>query len=385
MAVMGAFMPTIKSTYGPIACAARVENDDLDAVVHGSAHGSAGMPPADRNQPTHGPPRACDNSGVAALTRVHDERREARVERVRQGICETIAPFDLRIGKDQDCRAEIHSVDLGMIRIVCAKGERIDGEVVRTSRLIRRSDPDLCKIDLQLHGRTVVGQDDRQAALPAGAFSFVDLSRPCELVGDLNGVVAVMFPRALLPLRYQDTRQLAGEAFDSALVTTLIGQVVGRLQDYIGPSGGRVGSAVFDLITAALSTRLDRPATMLPDTQLWRVKTYIEDRLADRDLSAGQIAAAHHMSLRYLYRIFETEQTSVGSWIRARRLDRCRRDLADPALLGRSVSAIGARWGFVDATHFGRAFKTQYGMTPSEFRRASCTDSRDRMPTGPPI
>jgi len=301
------------------------------------------------------------------------------VERVRQGICETIAPFDLRIDKDQPVNAEIHAVELGMIRIVYAAGERIDGEVVRTARLIRRSDPDLCKIDLQLSGRTVLGQDDRQAELTAGSFTFVDLSRPCQLVGDLNGVVAVMFPRALLPLRYRDTRQLAGEAFtaaDSALVAALVGQA----KDYTGPSGGRVGAAVFDLITAALSARLDRPLTMVPDTQLWRVKTYIEDRLADRDLSPGQIAAAHHMSLRYLYRIFETEQTSVGSWIRARRLDRCRRELTDPALLGRSVSAIGARWGFVDATHFGRAFKTQYGMSPSEFRRASCTDSRDNVP-----
>ena len=70
---------------------------------------------------------------------------------------------------------------------------------------------------------------------------------------------------------------------------------------------------MFDLITAALSARLDRPATTLPDTQLWRVKAYIEDRLADRDLSPGQIAAAHRLSLRYLYRIFETEHTSVGS------------------------------------------------------------------------
>lgn len=301
------------------------------------------------------------------------------MERVRQGICETIAPFDLLIDQDQEVNAEVHSVDLGMIRIVFAEGERIDGEVIRTSRLIRRSDPDLCKIDLQLSGRTVVGQDDRQAELPAGAFSFVDLSRPCQLVGDLNGVVAVMFPRSLLPLRYRDTRQLAGEAFtaaDSALVVALVGQV----KNYTGPSGARVGSAVFDLITAALSVRLDRPVSMSPDTQLWRVKTYIEDRLADRDLSPGQIAAAHHMSLRYLYRIFETEHVSVSSWIRERRLDRCRRDLSDLTLLRRPVSAIGAHWGFVDSTHFGRAFKIRYGMTPSEYRRLSCTDSRDRIP-----
>jgi AraC-like DNA-binding protein len=323
--------------------------------------------------------------GVAGL-RAHDLLREARVERIRQGICETIAPFDLRVDEDQDCLVEVHSLDLGMVRIVCALGDLIDGEVVRTPRLIRRADPELCKIDLQLHGRAVVGQDDRQAELRAGAFSFVDLSRPCQLVGGINGVVAVMFPRSLLPLHYRDTRQLAGATFEppdanSALVAALIGQVVSRLDEYTGPGGVRIGAAIFDLITAALSVRLDRYATIPPDTQLrvltWRVKAFIEDRLADPQLSPGQIAAAHHISLRYLYRIFETQQATVGGWIRTRRLDHCRRDLTDPTSLGRPVSAIGARWGFVDATHFTRTFKTEYGVTPSEYRRICAASTPD--------
>jgi AraC-like DNA-binding protein len=300
------------------------------------------------------------------------------LERVRQGICETIAPFDLRVDADQDCLVEVGSVDLGMVRLVFASGDRIDAEVVRTPRLIRRSDPDLCKIDLQLAGRAVVEQDDRQAELRAGAFTFVDLSRPCQLSGGLNGVVAVMFPRSLLPLRYRDTRELAGVTFqpqdaNSALVAALIGQVIGRPEEYTAAGGDRIGAAVLELITAALSIRLDRYAAVEPETRLramtWRVKTYIEQRLADPGLSPARIAAAHHVSVRYLYRIFEAEHATVGSWIRARRLDHCRRDLTDPALHGRPVSAIGAGWGFVDATHFGRVFKAEYGVTPNEYRR----------------
>ncbi|HEU4423150.1 MAG TPA: helix-turn-helix domain-containing protein [Pilimelia sp.] len=313
------------------------------------------------------------------MRRAQDLLREARVERARQGICETIAPFDLRVGEDQECRAEIHSIDLGMVRIVYGSGGRLDGEVIRTPSLIRRSDPELSKIDLQLRGRAVVEQDDRQADLGRrGAFSFVDLSRPCQLIGGLAGVVAVMFPRSLLPLRYRDTRELAGVAFDpqeanSALVGALISQVTSRPAEYASPAGVRIGAAIFDLITAALSVRLDRVEVVPPDTQLrlltWRVKSFIEERLGDPLLSPGQIAAAHHISLRYLYKIFEAQQTTVGSWIRSRRLDHCRRDLTDPALLARPVSAVGARWGFVDATHFARAFRTEYGATPSEYRR----------------
>jgi AraC-like DNA-binding protein len=324
---------------------------------------------------------------MAGSRPAHDPLREERVERVRLGICETIVPFDLRVGADEDCRAEIHSLDLGMIRIVCAAGDSLEGEVLRTPRLIRASDPDLCKIDVQLSGRGVLEQDDRQAELAPGAFSFVDLSRPCQLAGGLDGVAAVMFPRSLLPLRYRDTTQLAGVRFDprepnSALVGLLVGKVAGSLGEHVGPANARIGGAIFDLIVAALSVRLDRVDALPADTRRralgWQVKSFIEDRLGDPRLTPGQIAAAHHISLRYLYRIFEAEQTSVGSWIRGRRLDHCRRDLTDPALAGRPVSAIGARWGFVDATHFTRAFKAEYGMTPGDYRSRS--GGPDRSP-----
>jgi AraC-like DNA-binding protein len=315
---------------------------------------------------------------MAGPRRRQDLLRDARVERVRQGICESIAPFDLRVGKDQECRAEVRMLDLGLVRIVNVPGGQMTGEVFRTPGLIRRSDPELCKIDLQLHGRAVIEQDDRQAELGTGDFSFVDLSRPCQLAGELNSVAAVMFPRALLPLRYQDTRQLTGVTFGtvdptSALVTALVGRVLDRGEQYAGPAGARIGTAIFDLITAALSARLDRTDALPADTRLqvltWRVKNYIEQRLGDHELSPAEVAAAHHISLRYLYRIFEGEQTTVGAWIRGRRLDRCQRDLVDPALNDRPVSAVGSRWGFVDATHFGRVFRSQYGVTPSEYRR----------------
>jgi AraC-like DNA-binding protein len=324
---------------------------------------------------------------MAGARPTHDPLREQRVERVRLGICETIVPFDLRVGADEDCRAEIHSLDLGMIRIVCAAGDSLEGEVFRTPRLIRASDPDLCKIDVQVRGRGVLEQDDRQAELGPGAFSFVDLSRPCQLAGGLDGVAAVMFPRSLLPLRYRDTKQLAGVRFDpdepnSALVGLLVGKVAGNLDEHVTPANVRIGGAIFDLIVAALSVRLDRVDAVPADTRLralgWQVKSFIEAQLGDPALTPGRIAAAHHISLRYLYRIFEAEHTSVGSWIRGRRLDHCRRDLTDPALAGRAVSAIGARWGFVDATHFTRAFKTAYGVTPGDYRRLSVEPDRSR-------
>ncbi|MET8678043.1 helix-turn-helix transcriptional regulator [Streptomyces sp. NPDC004647] len=61
----------------------------------------------------------------------------------------------------------------------------------------------------------------------------------------------------------------------------------------------------------------------------------------------------------------------VGNWIRLRRLEQCRRDLHDPALCARPVSAIAVRWGFRDAAHFSRTFRATYGVPPGEYRAAA--------------
>ena len=57
-----------------------------------------------------------------------------------------------------------------------------------------------------------------------------------------------------------------------------------------------------------------------------------------------------------------------GRRVRQRRLERCRRDLLDPASAARPVSVVAARWGLVNAAHFSRAFRAAYGLSPVEYR-----------------
>ena len=75
--------------------------------------------------------------------------------------------------------------------------------------------------------------------------------------------------------------------------------------------------------------------------------------------------AAHALSLRSLHKLFEPHETTVAGWVRRRRLERCRRDLVDPALRSRLVSAIGARWGLANPAHFSRLFRAAYGLSPT--------------------
>jgi AraC-like DNA-binding protein len=45
--------------------------------------------------------------------------------------------------------------------------------------------------------------------------------------------------------------------------------------------------------------------------------------------------------------------------------------LRDPRRFGRRISEIAAEAGFTDLSHFSRAFRRRFGMTPSDAREAA--------------
>jgi AraC-like DNA-binding protein len=100
---------------------------------------------------------------------------------------------------------------------------------------------------------------------------------------------------------------------------------------------------------------------------LLRVQAFVDRHLADPDLTPQTIARAHHISLRYLHKLFESEDVTVGRWIQRRRLEECRRDLARRGHSS-TIAAVAHRWGFTSAAHFSRVFRATYGMAPREWR-----------------
>jgi AraC-like DNA-binding protein len=106
----------------------------------------------------------------------------------------------------------------------------------------------------------------------------------------------------------------------------------------------------------------------LAETLQLRVMEYVRANLAEPDLTAAAIAAKHHISVRHLYNILARSGISLGDWVRAQRLEQCRRDLAKPGANSVTIAFIAQRWGFADATNFGRTFKAAYGMSPREWR-----------------
>jgi acetamidase/formamidase/AraC-like DNA-binding protein len=99
-----------------------------------------------------------------------------------------------------------------------------------------------------------------------------------------------------------------------------------------------------------------------------RVCRCIEARLADPEMSLALVAKEERVSPRYLQKLFETVGQSFSTYLRLRRLERCRAELVDPRFEKMSISNICFRWGFNDPAHFSRAFREQYRTSPRTFR-----------------
>ncbi|MFI5896814.1 helix-turn-helix transcriptional regulator [Actinoplanes sp. NPDC051513] len=158
----------------------------------------------------------------------------------------------------------------------------------------------------------------------------------------------------------------------AALVSALARELPHHLDECDPSEAVRLGGAVVDLLGAALAARLDRDGAVSPQARqrmiVQHVYAYIDAHLADPDLSPNEVAAAHHISLRQLHKLFETQSTTVGAWIRWRRLERCRQDLLDPAQQSRPVAAVARRWGMPNAAQFNRVFRAAYGTPPAAYR-----------------
>ena len=100
--------------------------------------------------------------------------------------------------------------------------------------------------------------------------------------------------------------------------------------------------------------------------RIWRT---IEDHLDDNDLSISMIAGLHGLSVRYVQKLFEEGGENFSRYVRRRRLEQIRTELANPLNRDVSITTTCFRWGFNDSATFSRAFRAEFGVSPREYRR----------------
>lgn len=300
------------------------------------------------------------------------------------------APYELRCEPSLESRfrAQVGVAEFGPVQATLMT--TMPHSVRRTPKLIRQGDPEMFKVGCMVRGGCVLEHAGRSLAHEVGDLVLYDTSRPFsgEFAPDIAAcqLLLLRFPRSLLPLPERNLRRLhavplSGARGVGALASQFLLQLARRMDELSPSDMARLATLTLDVLTAALASALETESAVPPHTrrraQLAQIYAFIQQNLGDPNLTPDAIAAAHHISLRYLHKLFSEQGHTVAAWIRERRLQQCRRDLADPLLAAHTITTIAARWGFTNPTHFSRIFRGTHGLSPHEFRR-QCTTVHEK-------
>ncbi len=306
------------------------------------------------------------------------DRFAAWYELMRQDLIPSIVSSD----HVDNFAATIRLVNLGNVQVSALEYPSI--QIYRSAKLIRQQDPEQISLWLGRHGDIGLAAAGREATLGYQELVLYDTSLPFRAsatakCGLVTGIVA-QIPRALLPLPSATLTRLIAVPMSvrdgvGALFARYLVDLTRHAPRYRPQDAARLGTVTVDLLNAVCAHQFESEDVLPRETHQRvlqvRIHEFITRRLADPALSPRMIAAAHQISLRYLYQLFAEQGLTVAGWIRQRRLDRCRRDLADPRLANTPIATIACRAGFTDPAHFSRLFRATHGMPPNEYRRSA--------------
>jgi AraC-like DNA-binding protein len=301
-----------------------------------------------------------------------------RLEYWNEVACRNFAPLICDPADVGSFSASLSRIEIGGLRV----SEVItDATTIRhTSEHVALTSADTYFLFLQLEGTSVNAQAGRDASLSPGDFALCGTWLPYELLLPSGGRRLVIgIGEELLRRHVTDPDNLVamrvpGNRGMSRLLSDFVRSLWDCRHDAMEPSvAPRMAETVLDLVAATFSASPNgqsERASLAPAHRA-RIQAYIESHLRDAQLNPSRIAQACQISPRYLHHLFAGREETVTQYITRRRLEECALMLSQGHTPGRQLTDIAFYYGFSSLTHFGRVFRSHYGVTPSEYRRSA--------------
>ncbi|UPY38265.1 AraC family transcriptional regulator [Sediminicoccus sp. KRV36] len=244
----------------------------------------------------------------------------------------------------------------------------------RTPRQIRRDSLDHWVIHIARKGHHTLQAGDADMRVPPGQPHIFSLDQVMEGQRSEVDWLCLFVARDAFPK--------LGAALDARREAPLQGPMAGLLGSYIEALAESLpGMASADLPHAAEATRAVVAACLaagappcdpqLAGARLGRVRQIIRGQLASARLDPERLCRLAGMSRSQLYRLFEP-YGGVARFIQSERLGAAHRALAD-AEDRRDVLRIAEAVGFYDPSAFSRAFRREFGYSPTTLRMNAAT------------
>jgi AraC-like DNA-binding protein len=301
---------------------------------------------------------------------------EKRFAAWQEAICEHYLKVDVSSPDRDNYKGFISKSVLGPVSLTDVFGSAQD--IVRNRQHIAHLDKECFYVMFPFNGSVILEQaGKRQVSTPGTAVLF-DAAMPYHLqCRNYCQSMYVEMPRSFLidrcpidKLESVPTFNFAdGLGWALAEFCKLLGFEADSIGNDIAP---KVAMEVAELLALCIDAEPNHKLTsenLASKFRLHSLKSYIESRLDDPDLSPEIIAKNNGISVRYLHYLFKGTGISVSEWIREQRLKKCRQMLTSTKFGGESITDIALSMGFNSSSTFTRLFKEKFGMTPRYARR----------------
>lgn len=294
------------------------------------------------------------------------------------------ARVEVQAFSPKDFHGTIDSIQLGDVCL--SNVQASPAKIIRSAKDASYSREQRYFIHMQFEGELSVSQLGREARLKEGDLAMSDTALPYELEYEEPSSTLVLavppkeIKRRLPAPEIALAQRLDGQTGLSSILSVMLARVWKQAQAGLDEDiGRRLGSSLLDLFAISCMDAFgDRAAdSAIASFRRSQICCYIESHLKDPDLSVSSIAAAFRISPRYLHMLFTDENETISGYIRRRRLEECRKTLADPVWARRSITEIAYTFGFNNTTHFARVFRDHYNVRPRDYRK-SCLERQGK-------
>jgi AraC-like DNA-binding protein len=209
------------------------------------------------------------------------------------------------------------------------------------------------------------------------SLSFRSLALPFEGQAEDTEVLTLFLPRDFCRDELEDFEQAHDLDINPQLGALLAGYMdnLARQLPHLSAAHAQgLAAATRSLVAACIAPRVERSEAAdasLASLLIDRARLVVRQNMASPEFGPEQLARLMAMSRSKLYRLFESTG-GVAHFINRERLREAHRRLSSHRDAP-SIHIIGNEVGFVDHSTFSRAFRREFGHSPSEARERSLT------------
>lgn len=284
-------------------------------------------------------------------------------------ICKNFSPAENHTDlPEHEFCASLRGRSLGRVGVCSIKGTSMVSR--RTQQSLRRDPLDHFFVSLLSSGTALISQNGRNMVQGPGDIVMYNSGQTFNYEMDsVYEGIWLRLPRQAVTTRMVNPESLTARPLSAACsVGRLLGMTITEASnlDLQGNSiaATRVASSMVDLLSAAFEAEYGtvRDGNSRHVNLLDTAKSYILANLEDPDLNTDALVQVLGVSRRTLNRLFAGHASTPIRWLWHQRLLRSKEMLENGHETRVTDVALGC--GFSDFSHFSRAFKAEFGVSP---------------------